>query len=362
MQLEGIATSAYILIFKDTGMADQLIKEGYRHVYCLTDQKILPEYTQIKYYPYSLETHFPNNMFNVIVHKSLEDEPKDIGQFFLESYRIGMQSATIIATFGSTTKNLTIKDKPMEDRKFKKVNIVCNSLGLHEGIAEYSSNLKQRFEQDGIEVNLVKSLTQIDPKCQTIFEYEIGMAREVPEDANTIIEAHFTGYASMFIEEIAYRVKLAIESRSIRFILKETKRLMKLLYIHPEYLWNAILRSNPYTKEKLERCKLLVRHPFLASKSDITKYTLMPHIAYPKIEINQKQKDGQIRLGSFGFAVESKNFDKICNLAIRLNVSLVLLMSINQLTPKVSKMHLEYATEIQERYKKQDRKSTRLNS
>jgi len=154
----------------------------------------------------------------------------------------------------------------------------------------------------------------------------------------------------MFIGEIAYRASIALKSGSIRFIMSESKRMAKLLYNHPEYVMNAIRRSNIQVNSTLEHCNLLIRHPLLAQKSHITKFTLMPHIAYPPIDFKKKKNDGKIRLGAMGFATESKNFNQICDLAIRLNVPLVLLMSITEINPKAAKMHMDYANDIRKKY------------
>lgn len=53
----------------------------------------------------------------------------------------------------------------------------------------------------------------------------------------------------------------------------------------------------------------------------------MPHIAYPKanMEINTNI---ELKLGSFGFVFKFKNFHKICKLAKKLNIPLILLLSI----------------------------------
>lgn len=342
-----INKDSYILIFKDTKYAVSLIKEGYNHVYCMSDDQILLS-TKIKYYPFSFDTHFPDSMFDLIVDKNLETA-KELGQFLIEADRIGKQGGKIEANINGNSKTFIIKDKKPK-KTITKVNIVCNSLGKQEGIAEYSGFLKKRFEECGIKVNLVQWLKDTDGSYPIIFEYEPGISKEIPTNQNIIIESHFTNYSNMFFEEIAYRASVAIKKMSLSFIKNESLRLIKLVYSHPEYLYHAITRSDPSINTKLQKCRLLIRHPILAQKSQITKYTLMPHIAYPKIPYDAKPKNEIIKLGSMGFALESKNLNIICDLAIRLNVELVVLMSINRLNVKTTFMHESYASSIRNKY------------
>lgn len=342
--------NAYILVFKDAPLAEQFIKEGYKHVYCLADNVVTSSISGVKYYPYSLTTHFPDGMFDAVIYRSLSMDPLEIGQFLIEGHRIGNKGGKLITGLSRPYNTFSLKDKPMTKLLPQKVNIVCNSLGKGEGIDEYSHFLKKRFEQKGIEVRLVKWLREADKRFPIIFEYEPGVAQEIPEDPAVIIEAHFTNYANMFIEEIAYRVKLAVEKQSISYFFKEVIRFGELMLKHPEYFMNALNRSDSLVNRRLEKCRLLIRHPFLAQKSFINQYTLMPHIAYPEIPYNHKRKEFRIKLGTAGFAAESKNLDKICDLAVRLGVELVVLASCSPLNPRVNAMHHEYAETLKKDY------------
>lgn len=342
----------YVLVFKDSALAMKYLKKGHKHVYCLTNESNPPEPTQIKYYPYSLNTHFPDNMFDLIINNSLGDDVKDIGSFFLEAYRIGVKNAVLITPFSTTSKWLKVKDKPEGNKHPAKVNIVCNSLGIKEGTSEYAITLAQRFEQEGIKVNLVKWITQADKNFPIIFEYDPGIAKEIPTDPDIIVEAHVTAYPNLLFEEIAYRAKQALGTKSIRFMFKETIRLIKLATQHSELIGNAIRRSDPKANEKLQKCRLLMRNPYIAERSAIGRYTLMPLIAYPNLNFERKKKSAKIKLGSMGYALESKNFGNICDLAIRLKVPLTLMISINEVTPKMKEMQEQYAKEIKEKYGK----------
>ena len=342
----------YVLIFNDSALAMTYLKSGHKHIYCLTDEPNPPKPTQIKYYPYSLNTHFPDNMFDLIINNSLGDDVNDLGSFFLEAYRIGVSNASLITPLSTTLKELKVKDKPEGNKKLAKVNIVCNSLGVREGTSEYAITLAQRFEGAGVTVNLVRRLAYIDKKFPTIFEYDPGIVKEIPEDPNTIIEAHVTAYPNLLFEDIAYRAKLALETKSPRFMLKEAIRLLKLATQHSELIGNAIRRSDPKANEKLQKCRLLMRNPYIAERSAIGRYTLMPLIAYPNLNFERKKKSAKIKLGSMGYALESKNFGNICDLAIRLKVPLTLMISINEVTPKMKEMQEQYAKEIKEKYGK----------
>ncbi len=341
----------YVLIFKDSDLAISYLKSGHSHVYCLTDEPNPPKPTQIKYYPYSLNTHFPDNMFDLIINKGIGENLEEVGKFLLECNRIGKNDAEIIAPLSENFEWPKIKGK-QEPRKLQKVNIVCNSLGVREGTSEYAISLAQRFEGEGVTVNLVRRLAYIDKKFPTIFEYDPGIIKELPEDPNTIIEAHVTAHPNLLFEEIAYRAKLALETKSPRFMFKEAIRLLKLATQHSELIRNAMRRSDPKANEKLQKCRLLMRNPYIAEKSAIGNYTLMPLIAYPKLNFERKKKSKGIRLGSMGYALESKNFDRICDLAIHLKVPLTLMISINEVTPKMKEMQEQYAKEIYEKYSK----------
>lgn len=351
MNIATFPKDKYILIFRDVKLAETLAKRGHKHIYCLTDKKINSFPQLIKYYPYSLNTHFPVSFFDIVISPNLKD-PVEIGRFFIESHRIITQGGKIFFQFGTETKHFKITNKTSLSLP-KKVNIICNSLGKNEGISEYSKNLKCRFEEKGIEVQLCKWLSEANYSYPVIFQYEPGIVKEIPKDPKTIIETHFTNYQNMFLEEILYRVSLAYHKRSFSYIISEAKRLIKLLYEHPEYFIALLRRSNPNVNKKLQEFNLLIRHPVLAQMSQISKYTLMPHIEYPDLLFKRKRKTDSIFLGAFGFPSESKNFPSICDLAVRLNVKLLLIMSISGINSKVAATQEEYVQKITADYLKQ---------
>jgi len=349
--LAGVPKDAHVLVFRDAEIARALSEQGYRHVYCLTDDDDQPRQTQIKYYPYSLDTHFPDDMFEVVINPSLMNEER--ARFLEESHRVGAPLAVILAPLSGKEMEATVVEKETRKVRPKGVNIVCNSLGKAEGIEEYSKNLKMRFEELGLEVRLVRKLREADPRYPTIFEFEPGIATETPSDPSFIVEAHFTNHA-LLLTKAARQARLAFEADGARYLPALARRHAKQFALNPGYYIELLKRNDPKINRKLEKCKLLVRHPDLARKSGIERYTLMPHIAYPEMDFNRKdRKSNQIRLGSFGFAVESKNFERICDLAIRLGVDLTLVLSLSRISRSVNLKQRDYARWLTARYRPQ---------
>ncbi|MFH7904043.1 MAG: methyltransferase domain-containing protein [Candidatus Aenigmatarchaeota archaeon] len=234
---------------------------------------------------------------------------------------------------------LVFKLKKQENkRKIREVNII-SPMRPNEGITIYSEHLKRRFEEIGIKVNLCKDYKECKKGVPTIFEYETGLLQDIRKlPRNVLIEIHSTvpDILSLFLRLIGAR-GYGKSSSQVSWPL--SIRIKRYVMNFPFMLRN-ILAFRKYT--------VLVRANEFGPKN--MKYYIMPHILYPDFGIRANPKN--ICLGSFGFAFPFKNFDKICELAIRLNVPLKLLLSINRSNDVAEKTCRLYANYIKERYGK----------
>lgn len=203
----------------------------------------------------------------------------------------------------------------------KIVNIISPMAGV-DGITIYAENLKIRFEEAGIKVNLVSDYTECDKSYPVIYEYEPSLYRILPRNKNVYIEAHST---DLRIIRIAY---LLIKKHSIRKA--------------------ALLLSQRISLKR--HARLMIRSRDLVGKflHGLRNYYIMPHIAYPDKGIRAHPKG--LSIGSFGFALPFKNFDKICDLAIRLNVPCVLLLSVNDASKSGFEISKKTIKKLKEKY------------
>jgi len=212
-----------------------------------------------------------------------------------------------------------------------KVNII-SPMKKQDGITIYAENLRKRFEQIGIEVNLVANYKDCNLSYPTIFEYEPSLLQNIPYDKNIFIEMHSTKanlktVAGVFLNTHSFKKSLQF-FKNILFIRAHRKN---------------IIRSSDLTSKF-----------FLNLKS----YIIMPHIAYPDSGI--RADPDNICIGSFGFAFPDKNFDQICELAIRLNVKCVLLLSINNSTKGMFEVTSRTISQLKEKYNKYENITMRV--
>ncbi len=222
--------------------------------------------------------------------------------------------------------------KVMKIRVIKEVNIVCASLGLKDGISEYSYALAQRFDEVGVRVNLFKHLEAIKNKYPTILQFESGMKEaRLPNDKNVIIELHTFPNMQNKIQTIM----------SI-FTIKSP------VWRHPLHSVKNFLSMNE------RQSKLSDKHPLLVFNNELVegmfkRYTIMPHIKYPYIRFKKKIKKG-LCIGTFGFATRAKNVDKICNLAKRLGIKAVIVLGVSNVSGEVEEEGLAEIRRLRNKY------------
>ncbi|MGC8516234.1 MAG: class I SAM-dependent methyltransferase [Thermoplasmata archaeon] len=189
-----------------------------------------------------------------------------------------------------------------------------------DGISIYARMLQRRFEEVGIKVHLYQREDEIKNEHPTILELFSGKLQDLPKNRRTIIEMHNTPASS--IKRFLYYL---LRNRSIemaRFSVKQNR--------------------------ELRRYTLLIRSPelIMGPLSKASSYFFMPHIAYPDFGI--RADPSGICIGTFGFLSKNKRFESICDLAVRLNVPAIILMSKND-SSTVLKIQ-KYANKIIRKY------------
>lgn len=203
----------------------------------------------------------------------------------------------------------------------KYVNIISPMVG-QDGITIYAENLKKRFEESGIGVNLVATYRDCEKAYPVILEYDPGLFQDLRVGNHVFIEMHTT------------RLRL----RGISYVFLKTRSIKKALK-----LLNQIRLIKTHKR-------ILVRTGDLTNKFffGLKKYSIMPHITYPDSGI--RAKPSGLCIGSFGFALPFKHFDKICELAIRLNLPCVLLLSVNNASKEMLKVSTETIKQLKQKY------------
>lgn len=204
-----------------------------------------------------------------------------------------------------------------------KVNII-SPMKKQDGITIYAENLKKRFEQVGIQANLVEDYNKCNISYPTIFEYEPTLLQDIPFNKNIFIEMHST--RATLKNVVGAFVYTHSVNKSLHFFQN-----LRFIRAHK----NNIIRSSD-----------LASKFFLSLKN----YLIMPHIAYPEIGIRANPDD--ICIGSFGFASPAKNFDQICELTIRLKVKCVLVLTINNSSENWYETSSRTIAQLKERYNK----------
>jgi SAM-dependent methyltransferase len=352
-----------------------LAELGYRHLYGIGPNTAIydmPYYTKIKYLVADpTNTHFPESFFDCVYVSHPSAGPTEA--FLRESARILDDEGILIITtqtnsriagsdflalarkfgFKETHHQLAgsepcllqamMRSNSRKKRKVDSVNLVCPTLGRHEGIAEYTLHLKKRFEEAGIQANVFTTWKTNHNHYPTIIEYEPRLQQEIPEES-FIIEAH----------RLPSRYSISVELRnSLNRVLANPNELFQFLRLITLDVFHLIRVIGQIGSKRglgiFEENVLLVRSNELAEFSGVARYVLMPHIAYASSELPPPQ-NGQIRLGSFGFATKGKNFDKICDLAKKLGLQLTLMLSINEFNERTERETQTLAQQLRCRY------------
>jgi len=257
----------------------------------------------------------------------------------------------------------------------RQVNIVCSTLGFQDGISACTENLAARFISEGIKVNLFRDIGEIKDGNPIIVEYEPGMPyfkTNFPRGHKVIIEAHSLLALRIWnrIEFIRKNVTSLIASlnghnkltdgkltnpppltdfRKLFLRLIAQKRRDVIHYIRLILNFPIDLLRSTLTSRKFQKQILLVRDNEIARIAGLSKYTIMPLSAFPTSFCSNNTAD-EIVIGSFGYATKSKNYDKICELAIRLNVRAILLLGVNNVTKYSESQSFELAQSIARKY------------
>ncbi len=369
-------------------MLDQL---EYKHLYGFDTNEMYNEaslydelhYTRIKYYKIDVRnTHFPSNFFRAIFALSMIEHLNyrgknifdEIEAFFKESSRLLENKGYLVITtdYNDTPRfkkganifdkngilkiveiakkygfnllsdlDLEIKDKPVhfyhmdytfvfmsfilnKDVKFNKItgiNIIAQK-EARDGISIYSRALQRRFEEVGILTRIFTNEKEIDNNDLAILEFFSGKLQILPQRNSTIIEMH-----NMPASSLKRFLYYSIKERSLSKAIQSVKQ-----------------------NRELKNYLLLIRHPDLIARNTIkiSNYFIEPHIAYPDKGI--RASPNGICLGSFGFLTKNKRFEGVCELGIRLNVPVIILMSPNDSSSK-SKTK-KYANKLIKKYSK----------
>lgn len=353
--LKNLKKDAYVLSLSGyNAELMQLFKLGYTHLYALGDGSIYdnPHYEKIKYlYGKTSNTHFPDSFFDFIYATKLEDISLP------EAERILTRGGTLLIKEIGNFKWGTFQTHKKKNKAVKHINIVLPTLGKFEGIAHTTSNMVRNLNKLGIKVDLYKTIKEAPEKYPTIVEYESSLDVDFTTDRKLIIELH--NYTLTSVDISLKRIitdwnYTAWFTNSIIEKLKTNPRYF--LWLGNSFLHKTILPSNT-SKVLMASQKdnpnyiLLARSNELAEAAKLRKYYLMPHcnVESPK---NQPKlaPNVPLRIGSFGFAAHYKDFQSFCEVAIRLNIPAILLLSINHLQSNAIKQTRGYAEELKEQY------------
>jgi hypothetical protein len=338
MDLDTINKNAYILFFEYDNTIQDLLKREYKHLYCVsTDKKIYdsPNYTQIKYLWTSnlVSTHFPDSFFDVVINSHSDKEGERItrnGGFYTDKHGV---------------KHIV---KKKEGKILPKdINVILSTLGKFEGIAHTTENMKKNLLEYGVQAHLYKKLEDADNKNVTIVEWEPFLYPEIPKDRHAIIELHT--YPSSF--------KVSSKSSKLRYYVKSRLEYLKTMDFRSFFLWfvdyivgkTEIPLDWESSKKELEKHTLLVRNNELAEFSGIKEYYLMPHCIVKNNKIMSKNNN-KLFIGTYGFAAPYKNFEAVCEVALKLDIKALLLLSTNSLNSRSVDSTARYATLLYNRY------------
>ena len=280
------------------------------------DQSVydMPLYTKIKYEVNDKRNcHFPDNFFDIIVDGSgdIDEAQKD------EYYRL-LASGGIMMFKKGKKMNIYKSNKKLKFNLPKELNIVVSTKGIPEGIRYTTDIMKKRFEENGIKVNLCKTMKEAKRGIPTILEWMPYMP--LPKDRKVIVEAHDLPTLNN-IGFSFYRI-----FSDVRYWMYAPIYAVKFL---------AFQKKNLEAKRGMKKHLFITRTYELAEKGGIKDYYVMPHCLPESQEAIEKLQEEELRskkplcLGAYGFAAWYKNFEETCKIAKKLNIRLIMLLSVN---------------------------------
>lgn len=353
--LKKLPKDAYILSLSGyNAELMQLFRLGYKHLYAMGEGTIYdsPHYERIKYfYGKPSNTHFPDSFFDFMYATNLADVVLPEAERILSSKGILLvkeMGGFKWAEFTASKKNA----KPP-----KRINVVLPTLGRFEGIAHTTNNMKRNLEKAGVAVDLYKTVSQAPKEYPTILEYESSLNVELPVDRKLIIELHNYTLTSV---DVSLKRILTDPHYDAWFIRSIIEKLMTnpryFLWLVHAFISKSVLPSKTGKILALSQSDnpaflLLARSNELAEAAKLRKYYLMPHCVVEAPEGQRKQDPGApLFIGSFGFAAHYKDFQTFCEVATRLNIPALLLLSINHLQSSAIRDTRKYANALKEKY------------
>lgn len=360
----------------------ELGKKKFLHLHGISLNKDIynmPFYTWIKYsFNDKYNTHYPDDMFDVIYDLSEFKEDESLIKFITEAERIirnngiiilkkeeGLKLAKMMSKVPMSILScllhrkvvysslLILKPKKLSGKLPKEISIICKPAGKFEGTAIQVETVRKRLAKYGVKANVYNTIEEAPKKQIRILQWEAGLSQPLPKDKSIIIESHT--------------------------LMKDTSR---LIWAEPKYMWQQLryytqpstvywygLRAIGLIKSKgvgkkenwkefnkeLETYPLLVRTYEMAYNNDVGNYTILPHLATKTTE-QISREIGAINLtkafhiGTCGHAAKSKRLEDICELAIRLDIKATIMVSVNELHKGSIKETSSYANEIFEKY------------
>ena len=337
--LQKFPKNSYILSadgYNDENIVE-LAKRRFMHLHGISlNKKIyeMPFYTWAKYsYNDMYNTHYPNGFFDVVY--NLNPRISRAEDFLLEAQRI-LDSGGVLVLNRSIDKYAKaalefftriphsgfsiLKRKPRPKKMPRRINVVICTLDKPEGINFTTRIMKKRLAENGIKVQFYKTYGEAPRRYPTIIEWSPGIKQPIPEDTNNIIETH----------------EIPEPKNSIGFSFGRLLNDKGYKYWLAAYLLGLIKLEdkNKKVNDKLQQHVLLARSYELAEYGGLKKYFLMPHVMpkEPERILNETRLSAkeELHLGAYGFAAWYKNFDKICDIALRLGIKATLMLSINR--------------------------------
>ena len=292
-----------------------LAQNGCRNLYGFgkdEDVYLRADYTKIKYEVNDKRNcHFPDGFFDIIV-----DASGDCDDMLKYEYeRLLANNGTLILKEGGSLRVHTIKKR--ERRLPRELNIVVCTKGIPEGIRYTTDIMKARLEENGIKVNLCKDMREARRGIPTILEWMPYMT--LPKDRKVIVEAHdlptLNNIGFSFVRIFS----------DIRYWMYAPIYAFKFL---------AFQKKNMEASSRLKKHILIVRSYELARKAKLKDYYIMPHCLPLNNEIignlqGKQNSNKPLCLGAYGFGAWYKNFEETCKIAKRLNIRLIMLLSVN---------------------------------
>lgn len=319
----------------------KLAERGCRNLYGFgKDQSVyeMPLYTQIKYEVNDKRScHFPDSFFDIIIDASGETDNAQKDEY----YRLLASGGILIFKKGNKL-DIYQSNKIRGFNLPKELNIVVSTKGIPEGIRYTTDIMKKRLEENGIKVNLCKDMKEARRGIPTILEWMPYMP--LPKNRKVIVEAHDLPT----LNNIGF---------SFYRIFSDVKYWMYAPIYAVKFL--AFQKRNMEAKRGMKKHLFIVRTYELAQKAGLKDYYIMPHCLPESQEAIEKLQERELRsrkplcLGAYGFAAWYKNFKETCKIAKRLNIRLIMLLSVNYNNKLAIKETKGNAIKLQKEYGRQ---------